>query len=277
MPPYAKVIGDPVCHSRSPKIHRLWLEALGLGGEHRATLVRHDALPGYLAARRRDPHWQGCNVTAPLKKEVVPHLDRLAPEAERIGAVNCIRREDGGLVGFNSDADGINEALRPADRYGRTAAIIGGGGASRAALDHLIQRSARRIRILVRDPGRAMILASLSSPRMSIEVFPFEQARETIAGAATAINASPLGSAHGDPFPKPLLAALAGANPGALVFDMVYDPIDTPFLVAARGDGPRTVDGLVMLIGQARRAFQLFFGASPPDGKDAEARDLLVG
>src|SRR5436305_1809534 len=125
MPAYAEVIGNPIAHSKSPAIHAFWLKKLGLEGDYKAILVTD--LSAYFAARRGDPDWRGCNVTAPHKEAVIPFLD----EASAIGAVNCIVREGERLIGLNSDVDGIAEALAGADRT--KVMLIGGGGAAKAA------------------------------------------------------------------------------------------------------------------------------------------------
>src|SRR3954470_9981030 len=106
MPPYAEVIGDPIAHSKSPAIHNFWLESLEIEATYLATLVTDPK--DYFDARRGDPDWRGCNVTAPHKQNVIRFLD----EASRIGAVNCIVRDGDRLVGLNTDVDGVNEALR---------------------------------------------------------------------------------------------------------------------------------------------------------------------
>src|ERR1700709_2832743 len=105
MPPYAEVIGDPIAHSKSPAIHNFWLESIGIQAAYKATLVTD--LGVYFAARRGDPDWRGCNVTAPYKQNVIPFLDEASP----IGAVNCIVRDGDRLLGLNTDVDGVKEAL----------------------------------------------------------------------------------------------------------------------------------------------------------------------
>src|SRR4051812_38473672 len=105
MPPYAEVIGDPIAHSKSPAIHKLWLESLGIEAAYRATLVTD--LNHYFRIRRSDPEWRGCNITAPHKQAVIAFLDEASP----IGAVNCVVREGDRLIGLNTDVDGVREAL----------------------------------------------------------------------------------------------------------------------------------------------------------------------
>ena len=111
MPPYAEVIGDPIAHSKSPQIHRHWLQQTGLDGDYRATRVSREGLAGYFAERRADPDWRGCNVTIPHKENVAPLIDDVASDAAAIGAVNCVIREGDRLVGYNSDVNGIAAAL----------------------------------------------------------------------------------------------------------------------------------------------------------------------
>lgn len=296
MKPWAEVIGDPVAQSRSPAIHGAWLAEAGIDAAYHATQVKPDELADFFASRRDDPFWRGCNVTAPLKQAVIPFLDRLDPAVERIGAVNCIVPEPAGLTGYNTDVDGVFAALGhtlllpggeragvrgfggsefpetqnpltlPSPPWGeglkgQIAAMIGSGGAARAGLHALTELSAQ-VRILARSPDKARALGAS-------DIFPFEQAHEAMAGATVIVNASTLGMAQADSMPDALLAALATAKPDALVFDMVYSPEETALLTAARARGLRTVGGLVMLEGQARRAFRLFFGGLTPPGEAA--------
>ncbi|WP_129793107.1 shikimate dehydrogenase [Sphingosinicella sp. CPCC 101087] len=273
---HAEVIGDPIAHSRSPAIHRFWLEALGLEGEYRATQVAPGGLAVYFADRRGDPGWRGCNVTAPHKESVADFLDEVGAEAKKIGAVNCIHREGDRLVGLNTDVDGLAEALAGAELAGAKIAVIGAGGGARAAVHLAVRSQVRSIAIIARDSAKATSLAGLGSARTEIRILPFERSREAIAGAAAVVNATPMGLAGADEMPAPTLASLDEAAPGCVALDMVYVPLDTPFLTAARAAGLIPVDGLAMLIGQARRAFRLFFGVTPPADRDAELRELLT-
>jgi shikimate dehydrogenase len=241
---WAEVIGDPIAHSKSPIIHGFWLDCLGIEAIYKATLVTPDSLEAYFEARLRDPDWRGCNVTIPHKQAVLPFLD----EASAIGAVNCIIREDGRLIGRNTDVDGIAEALAGADLS--KCVVIGAGGGARAALAWL--EKAKEI---------------VNITRQNIDKV------ELISGATLIVNATPLGMAYAGPMPQALLDALPA---GATALDMVYQPLDTPFLQAARARGLHAVDGLTMLIGQAREAFRLFFGAAPPADRDAELRAILT-
>jgi shikimate dehydrogenase len=270
--PFAEVIGDPVAHSKSPLIHRHWLQALGLDRDYRATQVSTPDLASFFAERRADPRWRGCNVTAPHKQSVLAFTDRLDPAAAAIGAVNCIVRDGAALVGYNTDVDGVAEAASAVDLRGSKAIVIGAGGGARASVRALLAREPASIVVLARDPRRAAALGA-GSPIVGVERL---SNAETFKNAAFVINATPMGMTHADAMPDALLDALALAAPGATAFDMVYEPLRTPFLQAAEAAGLRTVDGLTMLIGQARRAFRHFFGADPPEA-DAELRRLLTG
>lgn len=262
--PFAEVIGDPVAQTKSPPIHRHWLAALGLRADYRATRVERSGLAGFLAARRADPDWRGCNVTIPHKQAVPALLERLDPGAAAIGAVNCIVPDRDGLSGYNTDIDGVAAALGGAAIGGRKAALIGGGGGARAALRYLVDAGAAEVSILVRDPERARHLA-----QERIRILPFEQCDSALRGAAAIVNATPLGMAGAPPMPQPLIACVRRNAAGATLLDMVYSPLETAFLAAGRAGGGTAVDGLVMLVGQARAAFRLFFGEEPPPGDEA--------
>jgi shikimate dehydrogenase len=279
---YAEVIGDPIAQSKSPAIHGYWLGKLGLEAEYRAYHVTAEGLAGYLAERRADPAWRGCNVTMPHKQAVLALLDRLDPLAARIGAVNTIVREGDALAGYNTDVAGFLEPLRPLlDRQHlfRMARVLGTGGAARAIVAALVD--ANFVIVLAgRDPVKAARLLDELAPGehhpVGLDHFagPTDFAFDDRAGCLDLIvNASPLGMA-GQP---PLALDFSHAPPGSVAYDIVTAPADTAFLQAARGAGFATIDGLAMLIGQAAAAFAKFFDVVPPRGDgDAELRALLA-
>jgi shikimate dehydrogenase len=271
---YAEVIGDPVAQTKSPLIHRHWLDQLGLEGDYRATLVHPDELPAFLAMRREDPDWRGCNVTIPHKQGVMALLDRIEPGALSIGAVNCVAPEGAGLAGRNTDIDGVAAALDGARVEAAKAVVIGAGGGARAAVRYFLERGAGSIAILVRDPNKAEPLRQ-GSEGSRIDIYGMETPEEALDGAVAIVNASPLGMAGSPAMPDRLLAAVAANADGAALLDMVYKPLDTPFLAAGRESGGVAVDGLVMLVGQARAAFELFFGVAPPP-TDERLRGLIA-
>jgi shikimate dehydrogenase len=270
--PYAEVIGDPIAHSKSPLIHNFWLKKLGIEAEYRACHVRPDDLGEYFARRRNDPDWRGCNITSPHKVSVFEIADDFGPSVEDIGAANCIVPRDGRLIAFNTDTDGVFQAIGA----GWPVCMIGAGGAARSVLPILdLWTSAWELRVLVRDPAKAAV--ELDPERTyPIEFFGFENAEQALSGAEEIINASPLGMSGQPPMPAAVLNALAKANKNARVFDMVYSPLETELLATARANGFEVADGLVMLVGQAKSAFEHFFGAKPDDGLDAELRTLLI-
>ncbi|HEY0959610.1 MAG TPA: shikimate dehydrogenase [Novosphingobium sp.] len=281
--PFAEVIGDPIAQSKSPAIHNFWLEKLGIEAAYDRQLVTLDGLADYLAVRRADAGWRGCNVTMPHKQAIMPLLDRLDPVAARIGAVNTVVREDdGALAGYNTDAPGFLEPLRDlldARHYFRMARILGTGGAARAIVAALAGEGFVIV-LAGRDPAKARAMLDELAPKgehHAIDLAHFAPATDFVFDDREdcldlVVNASPLGMA-GQP---PLAFDFSHAPPGSVIYDIVTHPLDTPFLKAARAAGFRTVDGLAMLIGQAAVAFEKFFGHAPPRRFDAELRERLV-
>lgn len=282
--PYAEVIGDPIAQSKSPAIHGYWIAQLGLQADYHACHVTAEGLAAYLAERRADPDWRGCNVTMPHKQAVMPLLDALDPQAAAIGAVNTIvRQADGRLIGYNTDAGGFLEPLctdLDERHYFRMARILGTGGAARAIIYALAQ-SGFTLVLAGRHPAKAQGMLNELAPGgdhhaidlahfADVTDFPFDDREGCL---DLVINASPLGM-RGQPT---LAFDWSHAPPGAIAYDIVTDPLDTVFLQQARARGHRTVDGLNMLIGQAALAFEKFFGAVPPrDDGDAGLRQVLA-
>jgi shikimate dehydrogenase len=265
---FAEVIGDPIGHSKSPLIHQYWLSVLGMSGEYRRTQVAPAELAAFLRQRRADADWRGCNITVPHKEAVISFLDRLDERAVAVGAVNCV--VPGGLTGYNSDVDGVAAALDGVALEGRKAALIGAGGGARAAVVYLAERKVAEVAVVARNREKAERLQALI-PDARLTVGGFDNGGVLFAGSAVVINASPLGMQGFPAMPTELLAA--ASDPSATLFDMVYSPVETPFL--AGGQGPR-VNGLTMLVGQAARAFELFYGAPAPP-VDARLLELLGG
>lgn len=283
--PYAEVIGDPIAQSKSPAIHNYWLGKLGLAAEYRACHVTAEDLAAYLAERREDPDWRGCNVTMPHKQAIVPLLDRLEIGAEMVGAVNTVvPRRQTFLTGSNTDGAGFLEPLRrdlAETHLFRMARVLGTGGAARAIVAALAEQGFVVV-LAGRDPAKARALLEAIDPEgehhaadlahfADLTDFPFDDRQGCF---DLIVNASPLGMA-GQP---PLRFDFSHAPPGSVVYDIVTHPPQTEFLEAARAAGFRTIDGLSMLIGQAAVAFEKFFGVVPPrEHGDAELRRLLAG
>jgi shikimate dehydrogenase len=272
--PYAEVIGDPVAQTKSPLIHRHWLATLGLEGSYQATRVLPEELQAFLSARRDDPAWRGCNVTIPHKERAMPLLDHVQEGAREIGAVNCIAPGPQGLTGRNTDIDGVAAALDDTPLTGRKVVLIGGGGGARAALCYLGKRRASSIEIVVRDPQKAAHFRR-EGPGTVVNIHAMDRCQAAFQGAAAIVQASPLGMTGSPPMPTSLLDCVAANANGATLLDMVYNPLETPFLAVGRAHGGIAVDGLVMLIGQARAAFELFFGCPAPS-PDGVLRNLLA-
>jgi len=273
--PYAEVIGDPIGHSKSPLIHNFWLGKLGIDAEYRACHVRPSELEAYFAGRRADSAWRGCNVTIPHKQAVMPWLDEIEGRAGRVGAVNTVLRgADGKLIGTNTDVDGTGEAVAEARMAGRLAVVIGSGGAARAAFAFLAANACSIVRVVARSPDKAA--GATAECGLEAEIVPFSRAADAFSGASLLINATQLGMEGQDAMPGFVLDALDSMAPDALVFDMVYAPLETELLKAARKLGLATSDGLVMLVGQAATAFEGFFGKVPPRQCDDELRGKLI-
>ena len=280
---HAEVIGDPIAQSKSPAIHGFWIERLGLDADYRATQVDAGGLADYVADRRRASDWCGCNVTMPHKQTIMPLLDRLEPLAKQVGAVNTVvKAADGKLVGRNTDVAGFLEPLTDRLRqqhYFRMARVIGTGGAARAIVSGLAREGFTLV-VAGRDRAKADALLEELDPsgeHHAAQIDHFAAATDFVFDdrkgcCDLVVNASPLGM-KGKP---PLPFDWSHAPPGSIAYDIVTDPVDTPFLKSAREAGFETIDGLAMLIGQAAAAFTHFFGIEPPREFDEELRERLI-
>ena len=257
----AGLLGYPVAHSRSPVIHNHWLAEHGIAGRYVLFPVPpeklEDAVRGLSALGMR-----GCNVTTPHKQAVFPLLDRVDDLARLIGAVNTVVVEkDGTLTGFNNDGNGFIQSLRDASPSWRPDSgpilVLGAGGASRAVVASLAAQGAKEIRLANRSRDKAEEIAAAVGP--VVKVLPWEQREDALDGVALLANATSLGMA-GKP---PLDIALDRLPPRALVGDLIYIPPETPLLAAARARGNVTVNGLGLLLNQARPAFNAWFGVMP--------------
>ena len=257
----AGLLGWPVAHSRSPVIHNHWLAHHGLPGRYVLFPVPPEkldaAVRGMAALGLR-----GCNVTTPHKQAIFPLLDRVDDLARRIGAVNTVVVEkDGTLTGFNNDGNGFIQSLRDADPQWRPDSgpimVLGAGGAARAVAASLAAQGAKEIRVANRTRGKAQEIADAVGA--AVKVLPWEERADALDGIALLANATSLGMA-GKP---PLEIPLDRLPKGALVGDLIYIPPETPLLAAARMRGNVTVNGLGLLLNQARPAFNAWFGVTP--------------
>lgn len=261
--PRAAVIGWPVAHSRSPKLHGFWLREYGIAGRYDRLPVPPEDVGAFLTALPKEPGFRGINVTIPHKVAVLPFMAEVDAVARRIGAVNTVViRADGSLAGSNTDAFGFIESLKADappgwDAAAGPAVMLGAGGAARAVLVALLDAGVPEIRIVNRSRERAEALAAEFGPRL-LPVGWGDRAA-ALGGAGLLVNTTSLGMA-GQP---PLDLALDDLPATALVNDIVYAPLVTDLLARAAARGNPVVDGLGMLLHQGRPGFEAWFGVAP--------------
>jgi shikimate dehydrogenase len=262
----AAVIGFPIAHSKSPIIHRFWLEQLEMVGDYERIEVAPDDLSGFIATLRAND-LVGINVTLPHKQAIMPFCDAVSPLAAAVGAVNTVYKSVGRLVGHNTDVAGFSEPLQGRDWSAKTAVVVGSGGAARAVVWGLKSLGFAQIKILARTVSTAAALL-IDFNLDPANAFGLRQSADILGAADVLVNASSLGMA-GQP---PLDLDLAQLARGATVYDIVYASKPTELLVDAARLGLETHDGVGMLIGQAAEAFSLFYGAVPPRDPANEAQ-----
>ncbi len=257
----AGVMGWPVSHSRSPLIHSHWIAEHGLRGAYVPLAVNpvnlQEALTGLKALG-----FAGCNLTLPHKIEALPWVDEADPMAKRIGAVNTLSvRADGSLHGTNTDAFGFIQSLREAHSRWQASAgpavVLGAGGAARAVVWALADAGATEVRLLNRSHDKALAMAQeFGAP---VKAFGWSERHAVLEDAALLVNTTTQGM-QGQPALDLQLDALPAQ---ALVSDIVYTPLQTDLLLRAAARGNPTVNGLGMLLHQARPAFASWFGVMP--------------
>jgi len=268
----AGVMGWPIAHSRSPLIHGHWLERYAIDGAYVPFGVRPE---DGAAALRALPKlgFAGTNVTLPHKVTAFETVDVRDAAATAIGAVNTVVvQPDGSLAGSNTDAPGLLahlQAAAPTWRAGaEPAAVLGAGGSTRAALFALLEAGVPEIRLANRTREKAEALAAAFGPKVT--AVDWAERSEMLAGCGLLANTTSLGMA-GQP---PLDIALEDMPEGAVVYDIVYVPLETPLLAAARARGLGVVDGLGMLLHQAVPGFAAWFGRTPE--VDADLRAVVL-
>ncbi len=267
----AAVIGYPVGHSKSPLLHGHWLDRYGIDGAYLALSVAPNRLDRVVPALA-DCGFRGFNVTIPHKEAILPLLSRVDDRARRIGAVNTVViGTDGALVGSNTDGYGFLENLRAGapdlGLAGQAVVVLGAGGAVRSVLVALIEAGAVPIRVINRSQER---LAALARDLPEITPLPWSDLPTALGDCALLVNGTSLGMTGAEP----LAVDLSPLPATAVVTDMVYAPLDTDLLVQARRRGLKTVDGLGMLLHQARPGFEAWFGVTPM--VDAALRDAVL-
>lgn len=269
----AGVIGWPISHSRSPALHGHWLKTYGIDGEYLPLAVEPENLASFIK-NLADQGFAGANVTVPHKEAAMAACDSVEPLATRIGAVNTLVVGDAGKIeGRNTDAFGFIENLRAGapefEAAMGPAVVIGAGGAARAIVAALIDAGAPAIRIVNRTHSRAEeIVEDLGSP---VQAVPIDDLDKALRDAALLVNSTTLGMT-GQP---PLDIDLEHLPETAVVNDIVYNPIQTQLLKIAAGRGNPVVDGVGMLLHQARPGFHAWFGVDPE--VTAELRAAVLG
>ena len=257
----AGVLGWPVMHSRSPLLHNYWFEKYRLAGRYVPLAIE----PAGLAAALRALYplgFAGCNLTIPHKQAALAIVDEVDAVASKIGAISCvIVRPDGSLGGSNNDCYGFIRNMKQEHPAWRAdagpIAVIGAGGGARAVCYALAQEGAREIRLINRTFERARRIADeFGAP---VTALSWEQREDALADVAMVVNTTNQGM-RGEPA---LDLKLDRLPPSALAADLIYVPRETPFLAAARERGNRTINGLGMLLHQARPAWQAWFGIAP--------------
>lgn len=265
--PRAFVIGHPISHSRSPLIHGFWLERLGLAGSYEKIDVAPEALPGFVRGMA-EAGFAGGNVTVPHKTAVMALVDDVDAAGRAVGAINTLWIEDGRLRGGNTDVLGflanLDDEAPGWDREPGRAIVLGAGGAARAIVHGLLGRGFA-IDIVNRSPDRAEELAGAFGAR--VRSFATVELEARLGQADLLVNSTSLGM-HGMP---PLAVDLARLKAGALVCDIVYVPLETELIRAARRTGHRAVGGLGMLLHQAVPGFAHWFGVRPSVTPDLRA------
>ncbi len=269
-PKNAFVCGHPINHSRSPLIHRHWLKRYGINGSYNAIDVRPENLRAFLAGLAGSG-FVGGNITIPHKETAFALADFAEPVAKLIGAVNTLWFDDGKLHATNTDAYGfaanLDERVPGWDTH-KTALVVGAGGASRAIIHALIERGFGKIHLANRTEGRAQELADRFGAK--VEAHPFAALNALAPDAELLVNTTSLGMKGEGAIPLDMHRVRSDA----LVTDIVYVPLITPFLADAKAQGLMIADGLGMLLHQAVPGFEKWFGVRPQ--VTTTLRDLVI-
>lgn len=276
----AGIMGWPVGQSRSPLIHNYWIAKYGLEGDYIRLPVKPDSPTGLkdAIAGMRAMGFAGCNLTMPHKTAALAFVDHLDPMAKRMGAVNTlVFGDDGALSGFNNDGFGYVESLREVgylDFAKGPITVLGAGGAARAVMLALADAGAKEIRLTNRTDANASKIAKQFADEFGVPVraVPWSERAAALDGSALLVNATSQGM-YGQPALEISLDALPVS---ALVSDVIYVPLETPLLAVAKARGHQTVNGLGMLLNQARPAFKAWFGVMPEITPELRAKALAT-
>jgi shikimate dehydrogenase len=268
MTSFIGLIGYPLGHSISPLFQQAAFDHLRLDIRYEAWEVEPAKLREVIGGLRH-PSRLGLNVTVPYKESVLPHLDRLDSQASQVGAVNTVVKQGQRLIGYNTDAEGFLKALRQDGAFeprDKRAVLLGAGGVARAVGFGLARAGASRLIIVNRTPARAAGLASelrRFGPEVTAVPWRDEGLGEALAGCDLLVNCTSIGMKHsGTEGRSPLASEFIPQE--ALIYDVVYNPLETPFLAEAKRAGARTLGGLPMLVYQGAASFELWTGRKAP-------------
>jgi shikimate dehydrogenase len=272
----ALVAGYPIKHSLSPLIHNYWLKANAIDGLYDMAEVRPGELKAFLNTLPKGGY-NGCNLTIPLKEEAMQVLANIDPFAKFIGAVNTVIIKDGFFVGTNTDFVGFGRSLFEVvdTMEGKNAVVLGGGGAARAVCFSLVSSKVKKLTIVNRNMERAYkivqdFITNFNCPDNLFEIVSWDRRAEALADADLLVNTTSLGMVGQDE----LEIDLTTLPKTAVVYDVVYNPLETKLLADAKLRGNKTIDGLGMLMHQAAPSFEAFFGLAPDI--TPELRGILV-
>jgi shikimate dehydrogenase len=267
----AGVVGQPIAHSLSPILHNAWLAAAGIDGVYVALEAPAGGFRRVVEGLKATS-FRGLNVTLPFKTDALAAAEDVHPRARRAQAANLLVFKDGRVAADNTDGLGLLAAFAEQapgfDPAAGPVVILGAGGGARGAAAAFLNAGCPHVRVVNRTLGRAQALVA----DLGGEAYALTDAEAAFQGATAVVNATSAGLADGAAPAFPL----AATPDGCVVMDMVYKPLITPFLAEAQALGRPTVDGLAMLVGQARPSFEALFGQAPPPGVDVRALALKV-
>lgn len=267
------LLGSLIRHSMSPATHNLSFEKLGVDSVYVVFNVRQDDLPSIIAAMKRMDGWDGSNVTMPCKQAIIPLLDGLSDSAELMGAVNVLKKEeDGRIIGHNTDGAGMMQNIRNhgEEIEGKTITVVGPGGAGSAVLVQAALDGAKKVHVFAREGGPSYARSTVLLPRVQEKtgaemiLHAFENKEEmkgAIAESDILINATPVGmgeSAGQSSVPAEFI------KEGMVVADTVYHPRMTQILKDAEAKGCKVIGGIGMMIEQAARGEEIWYGVNMP-------------
>lgn len=253
----AGVVGWPVSHSLSPRLHGYWLKQYAIPGEYSAFSITSVGLPAFIEGLRQQPDMRGVNLTIPHKEAVIPLLDEVDELAKHIGAVNTVVVKGGKLFGSNTDVYGFAENIRPHVKATNKAVVLGAGGAAKAICWALQEFGFSRIVVLNRTEARAQELVEQIGGNLAAK--RWQERSIALGGADLLVNTTSLGLKNSEA----LDIDLSSLPKTALVTDAVYAPLMTPLLAQSQARGNPIVDGLGMLLHQAVPGFEAWFGVKP--------------